>query len=80
MTKGVHFEVIVTIACAVAILLLLVVVAVVILVVTVVKRAKLGKLVMTLGNTSPVDNPAYILSRSNNIIMGETMVNEQHYL
>lgn len=64
-TKGVHFEVVVIITCVVALLLFLVVVAMVILVIIVVKKAKHGKGVMILGNASPIDNPAYILGRSN---------------
>lgn len=59
-----NFEVVVaTVACAVAILVIMVVITIVILVVMVIKRAKLGKRVMTLGNTSPIDNPSYIIGR-----------------
>ena len=53
--------VIVAVACAGALLFLMVVVALAILVVMI-RKAKVGKKVVMSGNTSPIDNPAYIIS------------------
>ena len=59
--SGVNFQIIVgVVAVAMAILLFMVVVAMVILMV-VVRKARLGKRVVMLGNTSPIDNPSYVI-------------------
>ena len=58
----VDFQIIVAVvAIAMAILLIMVVVAVLILV-AIVRKARLGKRVVMLGNTSPIDNPSYAIS------------------
>ena len=59
--SDVSFQIVVVlVAIAVVIFLLLVIVAMVIFIMAV-RKARLGKRVVMLGNSSPIDNPSYVI-------------------